>query len=130
VGMAFPLNAPRPSWKDLLATLEQANLSEQQLPILIAEQHSVIETWFVRCCEQVEQTVLGCIQWVDPQLIILGGAMPKLVIDRLVRELTVRLDNRLDSNRPRVRLATSVMGAESASYGAAMIPLYHVINHK
>lgn len=128
VGMAFPSGTPRPSYKDLVATLEHEGLAEAQLPELIAGQHPLLEGWFARCCGQVEQTVFGCIQWVDPQLIILGGAMPKLIISRLVQELNQRLQTKLDPNRPKVILVASSMGALSASRGAAMIPLYQVIN--
>ena len=128
VGMAFPSGTPRPSYKDLVATLEHEGLEEAQLPELIAGQHPLLEGWFARCCGQVEQTVFGCVQWVDPQLIVLGGAMPKPIISRLVQELTQRLQTKLDPNRPKVMLAASSMGALSASRGAAMIPLYQVIN--
>ena len=54
--------------------------------------------------------------------------MPKTITERLTEVLTQRLDARLDPDRPKVRLANSPMGAESASWGAAMIPLYQVIN--
>ncbi|EBF8126945.1 ROK family protein [Salmonella enterica subsp. enterica] len=128
VGMAFPSGMPRPSYKDLLATLEREGFSETQLPELIAGQHPLLESWFERCRGQVEQTVFGCVQWVDPQIIVLGGAMPKPIISRLVQELNQRLETRLDPNRPKVKLAASSMGAQSASRGAAMIPLYQVIN--
>ncbi|BET62682.1 MULTISPECIES: ROK family transcriptional regulator [Yersinia pseudotuberculosis complex] len=128
VGMAFPSGTPRPSYKDLLATLEREGLSETQLPVLSAGRHPVLEKWFERCCDQVQQTVFGCVQWVDPQLIVLGGAMPKPIISRLVQEISQRLNTCLDPERPKVTLAASSMGAESASRGAAMIPLYQVIN--
>ncbi|MFT2603540.1 sugar kinase, partial [Escherichia coli] len=88
----------------------------------------LLESWFERCRGQVEQTVFGCVQWVDPQIIVLGGVMPKPIISRLVEELNQRLETRFDPNRPRVRLAASSMGVQSASRGAAMIPLYQVIN--
>ncbi|ECN5336783.1 ROK family transcriptional regulator [Salmonella enterica subsp. enterica serovar Give] len=130
VGMAFPSGTPRPSYKDLIATLEREGFSERQLPELIAGQHPLLENWFKRCCSQVEQTVFGCVQWVDPQIIVLGGAMPGLIITRLVRELNQTLHSLLDPNRPRMRLAASSMGAQSASRGAAMLPLYQVINEK
>lgn len=71
--MAFPSGTPRPSYKDLLATLEREGFSETQLPVLSAGRHPVLEKWFERCCDQVQQTVFGCVQWVDPQLIVLGG---------------------------------------------------------
>ncbi|OUE53957.1 hypothetical protein AZ003_002864 [Citrobacter freundii] len=127
--MAFPSGTPRPSYKDLLATLEREGFSETQLPELIAGQHPLLESWFERCRGQVEQTVFGCVQWLDPQLIVLGGAMPKPIISRLAHEISQRLVVRLDPNRPMVLLKVSSMGAQSASRGAAMIPLYQVINH-
>lgn len=128
VGMAFPSGTSRPSYKDLLATLAGAGLTEAQLPQLIAGQHPLLESWFQRCCGQVAQTVFGCVQWIDPQLIVLGGAMPKPIINRLVQEIRLCLQAWLDPRRPQVTLAASSMGAQSASHGAAMIPLYQVMN--
>ncbi len=127
VGMAFPSTAPRPSFKDLLVTLERSGLVQASLPELIAERHPVVETWFERCCAQVEQTVMGCIQWLDPQLIVLGGALPESLTQRLADALNERVDTVLDPVRPRVRIARSPNGAESASLGAAMLPLYRTI---
>ncbi|AEX53579.1 ROK family transcriptional regulator [Rahnella aquatilis] len=127
-GMAFPGDKPRPSYKDLVATLAQYGINETQLAERVAARHPVFEAWFSRCCDQVEQSVMGCLQWLDPQLIILGGAMPKAITERLAETLTQRLDARLDPDRPRVRLVSSPIGAESASWGAAMIPLYQIIN--
>ncbi|MFW8303916.1 sugar kinase, partial [Klebsiella pneumoniae] len=49
VGMAFPSGTPRPSYKDLLATLDREGFTENQLPELIAEQHPLLESWFERC---------------------------------------------------------------------------------
>lgn len=128
VGIAFPSDTPRPSYKDLLATLEREGFSEAQLPELIAEQHPLLEGWFIRCCGQLEQTVFSCTQWIDPQLIVLGGAMPKDILNRLVREISLRLEILLDPYHPKVMLAASSMGSQSASRGAAMIPLYQAIN--
>lgn len=42
VGMAFPSGTPRPSYKDLVATLEHEGLEEAQLPELIAYQHPLL----------------------------------------------------------------------------------------
>ncbi|EKD9650862.1 TPA: sugar kinase, partial [Escherichia coli] len=103
--------------------------SETKLPELIAGQHPLLESWFERCRGQVEQTLFSCVQWVDPQIIVLGGAMPKPIISRLVQELNQLMEACLDPNRPRVKLAASSMGAQSASCGAAMLPLYKVINN-
>ncbi|EOY8379382.1 TPA: sugar kinase, partial [Escherichia coli] len=44
-------------------------------------------------------------------------------------ELNQLMEACLDPNRPRVKLAASSMGAQSASCGAAMLPLYKVINN-
>ncbi len=128
VGMVFPTGSPRPSYKDLIATLEQAGLSEGQLPTLIALAHPVLEAWLARCCDQLEEVVFSCIQWLDPQLIVLGGSLPVSITQPLADKLSQRLDTRLDASRPRCRLASSPLEAESASLGAAMLPLYQMIN--
>lgn len=128
VGMAFPTGEPRPSYKDLLGAINEAGFEEEKLPELIKNNHPIIETWYKRAQKQVVQTVMGCLAWLDPQLIILGGSMPQLITKRLVQDIELYLDQRLDKERPRVKLTHSNMGAESASWGAAMLPLYQIIN--
>lgn len=130
VGMAYPLGTSRPSYKDLIATLESGKLKEDQLSDLIINQHPLLERWFERCRSQVEQTVFSCVQWIDPQLIVLGGAMPPPIISRLVQDINKSIEIHIDPNRPKVKLAASSMGAQSASRGAAMLPLYQVINEE
>lgn len=128
VGMAFPAALPRPSYKDLLNTLQQHHLPVSELDALITSQHPLIEEWLLRTSSQLLQTVLSCIQWLDPQLIILGGVMPKAILTRLVQQLSTQITTLVHPERPCPRLACSSMGAESASRGAAMIPLYQTIN--
>ncbi|MEQ4691622.1 MULTISPECIES: ROK family transcriptional regulator [Providencia] len=128
VGMAFPTGHPRPSYKDLLLILENNGFSESQLAQLISDWHPVIENWFQRACTQLEQTIMGCLQWIDPQLIIIGGAMPKAIIDKFVSEISTRLDETLDPNRPKAILMSSVISTESAAWGAAMLPLYQIVH--
>lgn len=67
---------------------------------------------------------------MEPQIIILGGTMPELIITRLVRELGHKLNSLFDPNRPKMMLATSSMVVQSASRGAAMLPLHQAINEK
>lgn len=128
VGMEFPGNQPRPSYKDLLSTLQQHNMQESQLANLTDPMHPLIDNWCDFAGRQVLRVVLSCIQWLDPQLIILGGVMPKPIINRLVADLSRQIATRIDQPRPKPRLVCSSMGAESASWGAAMIPLYQIIN--
>ncbi|HHQ5723320.1 TPA: ROK family protein [Klebsiella variicola subsp. variicola] len=130
VGTAFPLQNARPSMKDLEETIEHAGFNAQDLPTLLASRHPVTEAWLSRSADQLETSIMGCVQWIDPELIIIGGAMPKEATSRLVGEMALRLDRNLNPHQPRARIVSSPMGAESASYGAAMLPLYRVINQE
>lgn len=128
VGMAFPTGTHRPSYKDLLGTLSAAGYDEKELLGLIKKKDIVIETWYQRSLKQLEDTVLGCLQWLDPQLIIIGGAMPKEITSRFAEDITDWLQYRLDPERPMVKVVHSSIGSESASLGAAMLSLYQIIN--
>lgn len=128
VGMAFATGTPRPSYKDLLATLENAGFEEHQLIHLIDNKDKIIEIWYRRAYAQLETTVLGCLQWIDPQLIIIGGTMPQTITARFACDLSTNLIKTLDPVRPKARIVASVIGSESASLGAAMLPLYQVLN--
>ncbi|QIG04910.1 ROK family transcriptional regulator [Proteus sp. ZN5] len=128
VGMAFPTGAPRPSYKDLLANLHKAGFDEKQLPQLIQKKEPTFEMWYQRALQQLEDTVMGCLQWLDPQLVIIGGVMPSVITERLAKDITANIKQRLDPDRPPAKIAHSSIGAESASLGAAMLSLYQVIH--
>lgn len=128
VGMAFPTGSYRPSYKDLLGTLSAAGYEEKHLADLIKKNDHIFTTWYQRALSQLEETVFGCLQWLDPQLIIVGGAMPNVITERMAKDVTVGLKSRLDPDRPLVKVRHSKIGSESASLGAAMLSLYQVIN--
>jgi len=128
IGIAFPGDKQRPSLMNLLSTLREHELDVENLANLLAIKHPVVEKWIDRCCEQVEQTVMGCIQWLDPQIIILGGRMPPSVLQIIVDTVNENIGAKLDEFKPTSTLVVSKMGIESASWGAAMIPLYQILN--
>lgn len=130
LGMSFPLELPRPSYKDLLITLEKAGLDPDELDGLAGSGNKVIECWIARVSEQLEPIIFSCIQWLDPEVITLGGAMPKKIVGRLVKELRLRVSGRLEPLRPSAQIEASAFSKEGASRGAAMLPLYYTLNIK
>lgn len=130
LGMSFPLDRPRPSYKDLLITLEKAGLNPGDLDGLYDSGNTVIECWIARVCEQLEPLIFSCIQWLDPEVITLGGAMPKQIVRRLVKELNKRVRGQLEALRPSAQIEASAFSKEGASRGAAMLPLYYTLNIK
>ncbi|RJX71969.1 ROK family transcriptional regulator [Vibrio sinensis] len=108
VGLSFPYGKERPSYLDFVSRKELS-----------------LEQWITRSAVQIEQILSSCIQWIDPQLIILGGSLPKDVADKLIDILSLRIGSLVpvDANSPKLILSPN--GERSSTLGASIIPFYN-----
>ncbi|MFC0179138.1 ROK family protein [Thorsellia kenyensis] len=128
VGMAFPLGTPRPSLKNLIQYLVDNGLEASKVSEYVESGHPLVEKWLMARLPQVEQVVLGSLQWLDPKLIILGGTLPIQLIDRMTMHLNEKFSHSFEIEKPVAKIVTSKQGSKSASLGAAKIPIYHTLN--
>lgn len=108
VGLSFPYGKERPSYLDFV--------SRKELPL---------EQWVARSAVQIEQILSNCIQWIDPQLIILGGSLPNSVAEELIKILSERISTLVPSDASSPKLILSPNSEKSSTLGASIIPFYN-----
>ena len=130
VGRLFPGDGERPSGIDLLRTLRTAGVAIDSLADvggLLDSHRAIIDRWCDRVIEQLEQAVLSGIVWLDPGAIIVSGALPLPLLDRIaagLETLNRRRDGKYRAPLPPVRAST--IGSTAVVIGAAMIPIHAV----
>ena len=81
-----------------------------------------LNTWLQRAAEPLSAAIATVENMLDPQTIILGGAMPEPVLDHLINAVTLSdrsVSNRRDRARP--RLVRGATGRMTATLGAAAL---------
>lgn len=107
VGLSFPYGKERPSYLDFI--------QNKDIPL---------EQWVERSSIQIEQILSNCIQWIDPQLIIIGGSLPDEASIKILNILAERVTHLTpdDANSPTLILSPN--GERSSCLGASIIPFY------
>ncbi|PRY26164.1 putative NBD/HSP70 family sugar kinase [Aliiruegeria haliotis] len=98
-----------------------------QLETLYREANPHLRQWLDRAAEPFSHAVAMIENLLDPQTIILGGAMPEGILDHLIDSVTLSehsVSNRADRNVPRLLRGRS--GPMTAARGAAAL----VINQR
>lgn len=108
VGLSFPYGTERPSYLDFINSKD----SDQN-------------KWISRSALQLEQVISNCIQWIDPQLIIIGGSLPDNVSDKLYGILSKRISALTPDDASSPKLSLSPNGSRSSTLGASIIPFYN-----
>lgn len=126
IGLLFPMDAPRPSGIDLLATVQAAGEAIHSLADIehcLDRQGPLIEAWCTRAAEQLNPVLIAGAAWLDPGTIVISGALPLAILgmltDRLQRHPMPH--HRLVA-RPRLR--TSRLGSAAVAIGAALLPIH------
>jgi predicted NBD/HSP70 family sugar kinase len=127
IGRLYPGRLPRPSGIDLLKRLKAAGADIEDLMTLnqILDSHAVfLEQWCVDAASQLQLAVHSGISWLDPGAVVISGALPSVIIQR-VRDL---LENGgwIDDNfrLPQPKILASSLGSQSVALGAALLPIH------
>lgn len=130
IGTLFPLDQARPSALDLLKYLggEEAHTSTLksifELDGVLSEP---ISEWVQRSACLLERAVIAAIAFLDPAEIVIGGALPTLVLEAVTAQLAeVKWVNALD-DRPFASLRASQLEGRSVAIGAALIPTHATV---
>lgn len=132
IGSFFPLDAPRPSGNDLLATMRAAGITCDALHEFNWEDpdHARIgSAWAERSGAQIAELVATAWSWLDPDVITISGSIPGPLIERLVESFHVQGLFTRQPNRPNPALQASKRGAEVVAIGASHLPLHHATGH-
>ncbi|MBB5711610.1 ROK family protein [Sphingomonas xinjiangensis] len=129
VGMLFPGDKPRPSGIDLLANLQQAGAkihSLLEVATVLETHHEVVEEWIERAAVQLEDAVAAGVAWLDPDTIVLSGALPQQIMDRLGTRLGQGSWAQDHPITPKPVLRVTQLGSWAVAVGAALLPIHEI----
>ncbi|MHA0327664.1 ROK family transcriptional regulator [Sphingomonas melonis] len=130
VGRLFPGHHERPSGIDLLRVLREAGVdidSLAQIETLLDTQGPLIAAWADRVTEQLDQAVISGTVWLDPGAVVVSGALPLPLLQRIAGGLSARWQTRDDNYRSSLpAIHASPIGSRAVVIGAAMIPIHAV----
>ncbi len=126
-GALFPYDGPRPTLQDLSKEIEVAGLSMNNIRNLTPEalmQQDAIHDWIVRASDQMRFAIQVVSGMFDPEVIVMGGALPVGVTTQLVEAI-----NRTPIPPPSRGLASAPvvatrLGELNGPIGAASIPFF------
>jgi len=127
VGAFFPLDRPRPSGTDLLQTLRGADVQVSSLSDIAYEgvkERAVCDAWADRAGEQLRALIGAAWSWLDPELVVVAGALPSDLLQEVVRRAAVKEAFDEHPHRPRPTVRASSVGSGVSAVGAAHIPLH------
>jgi len=127
VGAFYPLDRPRPSGTDLLRCLAAGGVELDGLTDIDAGDPRHMEICAAWCREagaQLSPLIESAWSWLDPELIVVAGALPLAVLERLVEEIDAESAFAKHPDRPAPTLRASSAGAGVAAVGAAHAPLH------
>lgn len=130
VGRLFPGHHARPSGIDLLHVLRDAGIaidSLAEIEGLLDSQGPLIDAWTDRVIAQLDLAVMSGTAWFDPGAIVISGALPLPLIQRIASGLAERSRLRQDGYRSTLpEILASSIGSRAVVIGAAMIPVHAV----
>lgn len=126
-GALFPYDQPRPTLQDLQENLEAGGYSIDDIRSSDAEHqlsNPVVAEWIVRASEQMRFAIQVTSGMFDPEMIVLGGALPMPITEKLVGTI-----NQSPLPPPSRGLATAPvvatrLGELNGPIGAASIPFF------
>lgn len=114
--------------------LEEAGVTKTEfsdLDKLHAEGNPVLHAWVREAAEYIAPMIAMLENILDPETVILGGALPDAIIDDIVKTLE-NLPTSVASRKARTlpRVLRGQTGQMTAALGAAALPLFEIITPK
>ncbi len=128
LGVAFPMDRPRPSGQDLFAALAKSGIPANDFDVLdsLDLDQPAVSSWLDRAGAQLAEGLEAPVRMVDPQAVILGGRLPPRFLEALY--MRTPLGPVLDRSRPlpSPAFAVSELGAFAGVIGAASACFFHI----
>lgn len=131
VGTFFPLDQPRPSGQDLLETLRREGIDAQdfdRLETLSQSEWDAVTAWSLRAGAQLAPCLQHLANFIDPQVIIVGGRLPTRILSAIVTATGMPQSFNKDrgSGEPPI-VQASLLGAQAGAIGAASVPVINLL---
>lgn len=127
-GRSVPLETvlSRASLTRCLQSDDQENIDFDQLKLMFVAGDERLNSWLVSAAAALGHALHIVENLFDPQTVVLGGAMPEALLDKLVAMVDpsiASVSHRMDNDLP--RLQRGVSGRMTATRGAAALILNH-----
>ncbi|WP_232318652.1 ROK family transcriptional regulator [Sphingomonas sp. TDK1] len=130
IGKLFPGDAPRPSGVDLIDTFRRAGVAIESLSdvaALLVPHEALIADWIERVARQLEQAVIGGAVWLDPGAVIISGALPSNILERLATRIEqLSAPRHRGYQAPVPPMLPSTLGSRAVAIGAGMAPIHAI----
>lgn len=126
-GALFPYELPRPSLQDLHATLATEKLSYDAIvsgALGPLADIPVVTQWTQRVSAQLRFAVQVISGMFDPEIIVLGGALPSIILEEIISELRENPPDGPSRGLASAPVTASALGDLSGPVGAASIPFF------
>ncbi len=127
IGRLFPGSHPRPSGIDLLKELRAAGAAITDLfemEQVIASYPALIEAWCLRVADQLVLAVHSGVAWFDPGAVILSGALPAQLVNRVTELIAGGGWLGPHQHLPQPAIIASALGSKSVVIGASLLPIH------
>jgi predicted NBD/HSP70 family sugar kinase len=126
IGLLFPNDRPRPSGQDLFEHLKRSGLPVEDFPDLQnlwPDTCAPLSTWLDQAARQLAEGVEVIARALDPQAVILGGRLPRHLIEALDQRMGANAFQ-LSRHLPLPHVLTSRLGSRAGVIGAASLPMF------
>ena len=99
--------------------------SPRQLARLNGAAQGIVDEWIRESTEALVNSLLGVNCLINPEVILIGGRLPALLVDRLATAINIRMAD-FASQLPAVApVARAITAADAPAVGAAILPFSH-----
>ena len=126
IGMLAPPPMARPTLKSLSERFERplGDTSTEEIAEMFANGHLDFMAWLDEGVDNLDGPLRAVIALLDPDVILLGGRLPRRVLDYIAVRLQTAAGCRRGFGLPSPTISLAkVNGADAAVYGAASLPL-------
>lgn len=82
-----------------------------------------VESWLSRIGDSLSLVCSACAAIVDPEVIVIGGRVPRPLAERLIERIDLRAAPRRGVDRQQPRIVPSEANGDATALGAAILPL-------
>lgn len=122
----LPSDWPQPNLEELRRHFHEAGRSFPNIHAMIAAfepDHAVVGAWLDACIPSLDLVVSAIAATIDPELIVLGGRLPKSLAARIMERICFTNPDRRGHHRPVPKIVASSIEGDAAAIGAATLPL-------
>ena len=126
-GPLFPYDAPRPTLQDLQEELRKngydiSDIRERSLEELM--HNEIVSAWIERAADQIRFAAQVVCGMFDPELIVVGGALPMTITEKLVDTINAKPVPAPSRGLQSAPVVATRLGELNGPIGAASIPFF------